>query len=137
MGEQFQYQSKPTGPSPLPGGSHTVARAGGQGPAAVQRLPVTTTVQDVELFLSPFSGMGRMAHVQRQLATERGVRRVRIGGLVGERAYFVVTLDVGISLAVLVLANTTVVSASLSTIELSLRSNSTNGERSFGRRPVR
>lgn len=130
LADLFPYESEPV--RWLPERSNIVAN--GHGPVGDHRLPVTTAVQDVELFLSPFSGMGRMAHVQRQLAMGRGVLRVRIGGLAGERANFLVTLDVGISLASLVLANTSVVSASPWRLELSLRSRGA-GERSF-RRPA-
>lgn len=87
-------------------------------------LPVTTDVEQIDLLVSPFAGIGRMAGVQRQLASVRGVRRVRIGGLMEKTAHFVVTLDPGVSLATLVLANTVVVSASSSRLELSLKAGS-------------
>ena len=93
------------------------------------RLPVTDGVEDVNLLVTPFSGMGRMAHVQRQLSTVRGVRRVRIGGLLAQTAHFIVTLEPGTSLSTLILANTEVVSASSSRLELSLKQGG-GGERS-------
>jgi hypothetical protein len=86
-------------------------------------LPVTSGVEEVNLLVSPFAGIGRMAHVQRQLATIRGVRRVRIGGLLAQTAHFVVTLEPGTSLSTLVLANTEVVSASASRLELGFKQN--------------
>jgi len=85
-------------------------------------LPVTQDVAEIEMFLSPFSGFGRMAQVQRHLASVQGVRSVRIGGLVERIARFVVTLEPGTSLEALVLANTVVVSASASKIELNCTS---------------
>lgn len=113
---------------------YSMGREGHQDPPATHPahitnpLPVTDGVEDVNLLVSPFAGIGRMAHVQRQLATVRGVRRVRIGGLLAQTAHFVVTLEAGTSLSSLVLANTVVVSASASRLELSLRQ-SVNGQR--------
>jgi hypothetical protein len=101
----------------------------GEPPQMTNRLPVTNGVEEVNLLVTPFSGIGRMAHVQRQLSTMRGVRRVRIGGLLAQTAHFVVTLEPGTSLSTLVLANTEVVSASASRLELSLKQG--------GRRPSR
>lgn len=118
MAFTWQYPGDPEGWDQPPAG---------QPRHMTNRLPVTSGVEEVNLILSPFSGIGRMAHVQRQLSTMRGVRRVRIGGLLAQTAHFVVTLEPGTSLSTLVLANTEVVSASVSRLELSLKSG--GGER--------
>lgn len=82
---------------------------------------MTRGVEDIDLFLSPFAGIGRMAHVQRELTGMRGVRRVRIGGLLKQTAHFLVTLEPGTSLSILVLPNTVVVKATPRRLDLSLR----------------
>lgn len=97
----------------------------------MSRFPVTRGVEDIELFLSPFSGIGRMAHVQRELARMRGVRKVRIGGLLKQTANFLVTLEPATSLSILVLANTVVVSATPTRLDLTLRINGSR-DRTFG-----
>ena len=120
MAFTWQYSDGPGGWGQPPAGQFS---------PMTHRLPVTNGVEEVNLLLSPFSGIGRMAHVQRQLSTMRGVRRVRIGGLLAQTAHFVVTLEPGTSLSTLVLANTEVVSASASRLELSLKAGG-GGERS-------
>ena len=97
------------------------SRAEGRSPDTMQPMPLTGGVE-IELLLSPFAGLGRMAHVRRQLSGIIGVRGVRIGGLFDRTAIFIVTLQPGLSLETLVLPNTVVASVSASRIELSLRS---------------
>ena len=104
---------------------------------ARHRLPVTQGVEEIELFVSPFAGIGRMAHLQRHLSSLQHVRAVRIGGLVDQTARFLVTLDPGSCLSVLVLANTVVVGATSSRLDLRLRSSAGRPRQPDRRRELR